>query len=434
VLGAIHAGPWAIQEDALALIIRIAERAGEGPEAVEARLGRPLDHTHAVAVRDGVPTIPITGPIFRYANLFTRMSGGANIDALAQDLQASLESPAVRAILLHIDSPGGQVAGTNELAAMIVAARDIKPIWAYIDGVGASAAYWLASAASRIVLDATAAAGSIGVIGTVRTPKDAGESITFVSSQSPRKLPDLATEDGRTQIQQEIDALAEVFVSTVAANRGVPVTTVLADFGGGGVLIGQQAVDAGLADALGSYESTLTALRTHALSRPVGARTRSAALATGVRRMTDVLDPPITPAAADSALLEELAVMKRQLAHERGARITAEAEAFAEREVRASRLLPAESAHYTGLYAQLAQDDAGNPLPTGSRLDMLRASVAARPAHAQVLTTLSAEAVVLPPIGGSAAPDTHAKAVRRAALMNKSVEGRAVLAAEKGGV
>jgi signal peptide peptidase SppA len=242
-------------------VLTIANRENDDPEAVEAQLGRPLDNTRTVSVRNGVASIPIEGPIFRRANLFTEISGGASVEIIARDLNKALDDQSVRAVMLVIDSPGGEVNGINELADMLYAARGRKPITAYVEGVGASAAYWIASAADEVVADATAALGSIGVIMTMRDPsKTSARDIEFVSSQSPNKNPNPATESGRSQIQSIVDSLADVFVSTVARNRSVSRETVLSDFGQGGILIGQKAVDAGLADRLGSYEQVLAEL------------------------------------------------------------------------------------------------------------------------------------------------------------------------------
>jgi hypothetical protein len=74
------------------------------------------------------------------------------------------------------------------------------------------------------------------------------------------KRPDPTTEDGKAEIQRTVDALGEIFVGTVARNRGVSADTVLSDFGRGGVYVGQAAVDAGLADEVGSYESVLAGM------------------------------------------------------------------------------------------------------------------------------------------------------------------------------
>ena len=115
--------PWLMPPEPPDTLMAVADRQGD-PEALEARLGRPLDNTRAVSLRDGVAVIPVTGPIMRYANLFTRISGATSTQELATDLQAALDDPKVRSILLNVDSPGGEANGISELADMVVAARD----------------------------------------------------------------------------------------------------------------------------------------------------------------------------------------------------------------------------------------------------------------------------------------------------------------------
>jgi len=257
--------PWAILPESLQTIIRIAGRENESVEAVAAKLGRPLDNTRTVEVRDGVAIVPVSGPIMRYANLFSQISGATSIDILATDFRTALDNPDIKAIILGIDSPGGMVTGVNEFADMVYAARGTKPITAYVSGMGASAAYWIASAADQIVLDATASLGSIGVVTTYSDNKDqrkkAGiNDIEIVSSQSPRKRPDISTDEGRAQVQTQMDAIAEVFVNAVARNRGVTQTSVLSDFGQGGLMVGVDAVASGLADRIGSLEETIAGL------------------------------------------------------------------------------------------------------------------------------------------------------------------------------
>jgi capsid assembly protease len=275
-LNAVLSAQWAIDTPYLQTILEIAARENTlTPEAVTAKLGRPLENTRAVSIRDGVAVIPVTGPIFPRANLFTQVSGGTSVDVMARDFHAALDDPAVRAILLDVDSPGGQATGVNELANMIHAARGDKPITAYVSGSAASGAYWIASAADQIVADATAGLGSIGVVAgyrdtSARDEKAGVKSVEIVSSQSPNKRLDLSTDEGRKQIQDRVDAIAEVFVTTVARNRSVDPDTVLRDFGAGGILIGADAVNAGLADKLGSFENVLAELATRTLGRRKG--------------------------------------------------------------------------------------------------------------------------------------------------------------------
>jgi ClpP class serine protease len=256
---------WAIEPQWLSTILEIANREGEGPEAVAAQLGRPLDNTRTVTVRDRVAVIPITGPIFRYANAFSAISGGTSVQVLSQDLETALASGDVDAVVLDVNSPGGQVDGIDELAAQIVAGRARKPIVAYAGGSCCSAAYWLASAADEIVIGTTSIVGSIGVLHAVPDPAaKSAKDIEIVSSRAPRKVPDVTTKQGRADIQATVDAVESVFVATVARNRGVTEKKVVTDFGQGGVLVGEAALAAGMADRIGSFESTMAAIRTRA--------------------------------------------------------------------------------------------------------------------------------------------------------------------------
>jgi signal peptide peptidase SppA len=268
---------WAITEDHLRVILDIANRQNPTPEAVAAELGRPLENTYEVEYREGVAILPVEGPLFRYANLFTQISGATSYERLAQDFNAALADDQVRAILLNINSPGGEADGNAEFAEMIHAARGVKPIVAYVGGMGASAAYWIASAADEVIAHETALLGSIGVRTALiddseRMAMEGLREYVIVSSQSPYKATDPADAGDRGRIQQVVDDLATVFVATVARNRGVSEETVLSDFGQGDVLVGQKAVAAGLADRLGSFEGALAELieRTSSLTPPGG--------------------------------------------------------------------------------------------------------------------------------------------------------------------
>lgn len=255
--------PWAITETSLQTILQIAAREnGDDLEAVAAKLGRPLQNTRSVTIRDGVANIPVAGPIFRYANVFTEISGATSISELATDFRVAMDNPDVKAIILNMDSPGGQVTGTAEFSEMVFKARGRKPVVAYVDGMAASAAYWIASAADRVVAGKTSEVGSIGVIGTVAddSPKAGSGSYRFISSQSPNKRIDPSSDDGAAKIQSRIDQLAQTFIDDVARNRGVSSEDVVANFGGGSVVLPGDALAAGMIDEISTYEDLLQSL------------------------------------------------------------------------------------------------------------------------------------------------------------------------------
>ena len=253
--------PWAITEGALQTILEVASRENDSPEAVAARLGRELNNSYVTQERDGVAILPVVGPLFRYANLFTSISGASSYEILAKDFTTALENPDIKGIVLDIDSPGGEVNGCAEFANMIYEARGTKPIIAYASGDAASGAYWIASACDQIIVSETSALGSIGVVAVYRSrDEQSAQAVEIVSSQSPNKRLDPESDEGRARLQSRIDTMAQVFVETVARNRGVDPPKVINDFGAGDVLIGRKSIQSGLADKTGSLEKIINTL------------------------------------------------------------------------------------------------------------------------------------------------------------------------------
>lgn len=253
ILKAITTESWLITEEMLNTIISIANRTQ--PEAIEFKEAESKTEKHCVKVRGNVGIIDIKGPIFRYANLFTKISGATSVADVSKQFQEVLDDPSIKTIILNIDSPGGQANGINELAEAIFAARQQKKIVAYVGGSGTSAAYWIASAAGEIIVDDTAILGSIGVVLSVRRKNNS--ELEFVSSRSPEKRLNPETEEGRKKIIEFLDSLADVFIEKVARNRNTSVDTVRDKFGQGGLVVGAKAVALGMADKLGSFETII---------------------------------------------------------------------------------------------------------------------------------------------------------------------------------
>lgn len=247
---------WALTETYLQAMFEIAGRE-EGPalEMLRAQNDKPLGVTRTVALRGSTAIVPVVGPLFRRANMMTQLSGATSLEMLAKEFGAAVNDPNVNHVVLHIDSPGGEANGTSEFASQVRDATKIKPITAYVGGTAASGGYWIAAASSRIVVNDTAHLGSIGVLGSASAPD--AKTIQIVSSQSPYKRIDPTTESGRARLQMQVDKLAGVFVSQIATYRGVTEAKVLEDFGKGDVLLGADAVAAGMADEVSTLERLL---------------------------------------------------------------------------------------------------------------------------------------------------------------------------------
>jgi ClpP class serine protease len=275
VLAAIRCQPWAIMPDYLDAIEAIASRALDAPvlallesdghkqrlaemQAVAA-VGSPLDGAMMTTVRDGTAVVPVLGPIFPRATLINSSAGGTALDAIMRDFRVAQASPAVDRVVMLFDSPGGVVSGLGEAAEGIRGAR--KPVTAFVTGYAASAAYWLASQASEIVMERAAQVGSIGVVASMSRQEapgsDGRRNYEIVSSNAPNKRPDPSTEDGRAAVQAEVDGIEAVFIADVARGRGVPVSVVRSEFGRGAMVTGRVAVERGMANRIGTLDSVL---------------------------------------------------------------------------------------------------------------------------------------------------------------------------------
>lgn len=259
----LSAQQWAISPDVLAVMGGIAARdldnldlssLGLNTEMVAAKVGK--KNAAGVEMRDGIAIIPVTGVISKYSSMLENICGGTSHASLAKYVTAAVEDPACTGIILKFDSVGGQASGTNAVAELIYTARGKKPIKAFVDGNAASAAYWIASACDEIIIDALGFVGSIGTVQTFQFAKkdEEAETLELVSSQSPYKRLDPRTKEGKAKYQASLDAMSDVFIGAVAKHRGITPDKVMSDYAQGWSLMGSEAVAAGMADRLGSFE------------------------------------------------------------------------------------------------------------------------------------------------------------------------------------
>ncbi|CCF97560.1 S49 family peptidase [Ralstonia solanacearum] len=256
--------PLAIDRPKLDVILSVL-----GPRVGLAGLAPPGDYTppprgpargHAQ-----IAVIPIHGTLVRRTVGLEAESGLASYTAIGDQLDAALADPGVAAILLDVDSPGGESGGVFDLADRIRAAAAVKPVWAVANDMAFSAAYALASAASRVFVSRTGGVGSIGVIAmhVDQSVKDQQDGIRYTAVFAGARKNDLnphepITDAAQAQLQAEVDRLYGLFVATVANNRGIAAEAVTATEAG--LFFGQDALAAGLADAVGTFDDALAQL------------------------------------------------------------------------------------------------------------------------------------------------------------------------------
>jgi signal peptide peptidase SppA len=226
-------------------------------------------------LRDNVAIVTIEGPLTQKSEWWWD-----SYEAIRGRVAAAMDSSA-DTIVLRIDSPGGVVCGCFETVAELqdMAARAGKKIVAYADAMAASAGYALACAATEIYLPATGFVGSIGVITTlvdeVELDRKIGLNFAVIASGERKRYghPNVPISDAAvSNAQKQVDTLAELFFESVSAARGIPVAELRALEAG--MLIGQQAVSARLADGVCTFEDLIGRLTSGTASAPTSARTK----------------------------------------------------------------------------------------------------------------------------------------------------------------
>ncbi len=286
VLRAVREHPWAILPSVFDAFVEVAElRAAGGsltPAEVEARVGdRP---PVAVSKAGAVAVLALHGPIAQRMNLLMQVCGGTSTELFGQAFDAALADPEVAAIVIDIDSPGGSVAGTEELARKVYQARGAKPIVAIADSLAASAAYWIGSQADEFVASPSSQVGSIGVVTShtdvSKAEEASGVKTTVIAMPAAKADAHPYAPLSDEAHQAVIDSMApfyDLFLKAVARGRGVSVAAVRDGYGQGRVLAAVPAKAAGMVDRI----ETLGEL-TARLSTPQGRR----AVLTADRRLS----------------------------------------------------------------------------------------------------------------------------------------------------
>lgn len=220
----------------------------------------------------GIAVLPIYGTLVRRTVGLDAASGLTSYQDIARQLDSAIADPSVAAIVLDIDSPGGESGGVFDLADRVRAAAQIKPVWALANDMAYSAAYAIGSAASRFFVTRTGGVGSIGVIAmhADQSVKDAKDGVRYTTVFAGARKNDLnphepISDEAHAFLKREVDRIYGLFVDTVASHRGLTSDAVRATEAG--VFFGQDAVAAGLADAVGTFDDLLAEL-TAALSPP----------------------------------------------------------------------------------------------------------------------------------------------------------------------
>lgn len=299
-------GPWAMEPVEFSGYFARVKAAIENGE-LRAPEARRVDHPARQSVdnalfedRAGIRTIAVNGPLTKHVHKFEGVIGGTSMSAARQLIEEARTNDEIEGVMLHVDSPGGSVAGTGDLGDAISALSQEKPVFSFIEDLGASAAYWLASQSTKVFASRHAEVGSIGVLAQVFDTqeffRDHGVKAMVVSTGDRKG--DFAegvevTPDMLEELERRLIDSHNLFVSAVAGARGLqtendggklellsPESRVVSD---GRVFIADDpedtgrlsALEMGLIDEVSTDGEALSALRTRIHASTLGRRAHS---------------------------------------------------------------------------------------------------------------------------------------------------------------
>ncbi|MFN3827792.1 MAG: S49 family peptidase [Micavibrio sp.] len=209
-----------------------------------------------------IRVIPVHGTLVHRGAGLMAFSGLTSYEALREELREALNDSSISAILLDIDSGGGECAGLFDFVDEIVAADEIKPIYAFAHEHAYSAAYAIASAARKIYMPRTGGVGSIGVVSVHMDQsgwdKQIGVAYTPIYAGA-RKIdgwPHAAlSPEAKDEFQKSVNYIYEIFTQTVSKNRGLSVDNVIDTQAG--CFDADEAIAIGLADGIATFDDVL---------------------------------------------------------------------------------------------------------------------------------------------------------------------------------
>lgn len=219
--------------------------------------------------RDRIVRIDVEGVITSGSmgeGLFT--PGLPMVDMLKRSLEQAVKDKNVKAIVIRVNSPGGEVTASDIMYAAVKEATNVKPVVIYMDSVAASGGYYLSCAASQIVASETTLTGSIGVIMESMSYHGLFDKVgmgmnTFTSGPLKDTLSGARPmrDDEKAYIQGLVNSMYDRFLTVVSEGRKIPKDTLRNGVADGRVVSGRDALAAKLVDKVGYIEDAYASAR-----------------------------------------------------------------------------------------------------------------------------------------------------------------------------
>lgn len=254
----LYRQPWAMHPSYLGMLSDAIENRSLTDIQAILSIGRDEDNSITKIV-NGIAVIPVTGVLRDEVDFMVRFGMASSYQQIEREFGNALDNEQVKGVMFMIDSPGGSAIGIKRLADEVFESRGVKPIRSYVQGVAASAAYYLAAATDRIDATADSLVGSVGTImphtelsGAL---KEMGVGATvFTNEDSPKKshgnMFEPLSDAAKATLQNFVNSYGRPFIEDVARYRNLTPDEVIESFGQGDAIRSDVAVRANMVDAI----------------------------------------------------------------------------------------------------------------------------------------------------------------------------------------
>ena len=236
-----------------------------------------IDVGYMTSVVDGIGTIKISGTLVNEYSPANRYWGDVSYDEVAAAAYAMAADESVKAVILDIDSPGGDANGIERGSSALAALGSVKPVYTFCGAMMCSAAYWLGAEGKQIWASSLSTVGSIGVVAVHRSFEKAyekeGIAVTVLRQGQYKMLlnpfEDI-TPEAKAMMESQMSIIYGMFLGHVSDKRGISVAELASGAGQGQTFLGVQAVKERLVDQIGDYQKLVNQLRSRYASQGSG--------------------------------------------------------------------------------------------------------------------------------------------------------------------
>lgn len=238
---------FATTPEALEQMIEIVQ-SGDTIEAFE-------PSSNELTMYGNIAVIDVNGPMVKRGGMFVNMCGATSYSKISEQID---KASGADTIVFRVDTPGGDIAGADDLALKIKGLSQ-RTITLYED-LGASAGAWIFSASDEVYANKTAQLGSIGVVAAFRYRGEDGETIKVVSSNAENKVCD-SKDACAAKLKSRVDEIESVFYERLNQFRGLSRDDIINGFNRGGLISAQKAKEIGFIDGIETFDSLLNKLK-----------------------------------------------------------------------------------------------------------------------------------------------------------------------------